>query len=362
MKPQAPRRKLRKPTSGDYALAELELANRNHGFALEALRYDVTPIGMHYLLTHFDVPYADAARWKVTIDGLVNSELQLSLSDLKSFEQVTERVTLECAGNGRAAREVRYQSMPWRHEAVGTSDWTGVRLRSVLAQVGLKPETHHVVFEGADRGIDGGAPHNYGRALTPAEIDDLDPLLVTHINGQPLPPQHGAPLRLIVPGWYGMASVKWLNRITAIDHAYQGHQQIGTYIYREKPEDEGVPVREIRVKSLISPPGIPTFFGRERHLEAGPVQLIGRAWSGSGTPITRVEVGIDGTWHDAELAPLAGPFAWRGWHFDWQATSGQHELTCRATDASGASQPLEPPIDVQGFGNNAVHRIAVHVS
>ena len=188
-----------------------------------------------------------------------------------------------------------------------------------------------------------------------------DVLLVQAMNGQPLLPQHGFPLRLLVPGWFGMASVKWLNRIEVIDTPFQGHQQVKTYVYRKDSNDKGIPVSHLRVKSLLVPPGIPDWYTRRRLVEHGTVEVTGRAWSGAGVPIAKVEFGVDGHWQDATLDTEAGPYAWRGWRATWQATPGEHELSCRATDTAGNVQPLETPWDMGGFGNNVVHRVAVTV-
>jgi DMSO/TMAO reductase YedYZ molybdopterin-dependent catalytic subunit len=188
-----------------------------------------------------------------------------------------------------------------------------------------------------------------------------DVLLAYAMNGAPLLPQHGAPLRLVVPGWYGMASVKWLQRIEALDKPYDGFQQVASYMYRPVPDGPATPVTLMRVKSLLVPPGIPDFYTRARMVEDGPVPLFGRAWSGAGVPIARVEVGVNGVWHEAQLEPRHGPFAWSGWHFTWHATPGEHELACRATDANGEAQPLQARWDSGGFGNNVVHRVQVTV-
>ena len=181
------------------------------------------------------------------------------------------------------------------------------------------------------------------------------------MNGAPLLPQHGFPLRLIVPGWYGMASVKWLDRIEVIDRPFDGHQQVGTYIYRQSADEPGTPVTTMRVKSLMVPPGIPDVYTRCRLIDRGPVKLRGRAWSGAGHDIDKVEVAVDGNWAEATLEPRLGQYAWRGWTFDWQAAPGEHELMCRASDSTGAIQPLEPVVDMTGFGNNAVQRLSVTV-
>jgi DMSO/TMAO reductase YedYZ molybdopterin-dependent catalytic subunit len=350
-------------TDGDFSREEVRLANRNHGILLETLRHDVTPAGMHYLLTHFDVPYVpDASSWGLTFKGLFRSPFAISLDDIRRRPQRTLRVTLECAGNGRSNIAPRWPSMPWGECAVGTSEWTGTPLRPLLEQAGIDPSATDIVFTGTDRGFDK-VEHNYARALTPAMALHDDVLLVTAMNGQPLLPQHGYPLRLVVPGWYGMASVKWLAEVEAIDHSFQGQQQVGTYIYKSSlTEQPGVPVTTMRVKSLLTPPGVPDWYSRRRLVDVGDVVVHGRAWSGAGVPIVKVEFGCDGVWHAATLdAAPPSAYAWRGWRATWHATPGAHVLSCRATDATGAVQPLEPPWDKGGFGNNAVHRVDVFV-
>ena len=280
----------------------MRLANRNSGTLLETLRHDLTPPGLHYLLIHFDVPYvASAAGWTLDVGGLVERPLKLGLEELKRCTERTLRVTLECAGNGRAAIAPRSQSQPWFHEAVGTAEWTGTPLKPLLERAGLAAGARDVVFYGRDRGFDGGIEHHYGRSLSPEQALGDDMLLAWAMNGDPLLPQHGFPLRLIVPGWYGMTSVKWLDRIVVIDRPFDGHQQVGTYIYRERADEPGVPVTTMRVKSLMVPPGIPDWYSRHRLVERGPVELFGRAWSGGGVPITKVEVAVDGQWHEAAL-------------------------------------------------------------
>jgi DMSO/TMAO reductase YedYZ molybdopterin-dependent catalytic subunit len=352
----------RSHTAGDFAREEVGLANRNSGLPLEALRYDVTPVGMHFLLTHFDVPFvASAQDWHVEIAGRVRTPLSLSLADIQQFPAKTLRVTLECAGNGRANLVPRWQTQPWEYGAVGTAEWTGTPLRHLLEQAGLAADAADIAFLGADHGFDAGREHDFGRSLKPDIAMDEDVLVVWGMNGAPLAPQHGFPLRLVVPGWYGMASVKWLNRIQVLAQPFDGYQQTPNYHYRQKREDPGVPVSTMRVKSLIVPPGIPDWYTRHRTVEAGPVELTGRAWSGAGVPITHVAVGIDGTWRDAALDPPQGKYVWRGWRFVWQAARGEHVLECRATDTNGDTQPLEAPWDSVGFGNNGVHRVPVTV-
>jgi DMSO/TMAO reductase YedYZ molybdopterin-dependent catalytic subunit len=348
------------PTAGPLTFEELGLAARNRGLPLEALRWDTTPPGLHYLLVHFDIPTIDAATWRLRVSGLVRRPLELTLEDIVKRPAMTLPVTMECAGNGRARLQPRPVSQPWLDEAIGTARWTGTPLAVLLEEAGVLAEAIELVFRGADRGIQGGREENYGRALTIADAMRPEVMLVWAMDDEPLPPQHGFPVRLIVPGWYGMTSVKWLTSIEAVGQPYQGYQQTVAYQYASDADDPGQPASRMRVRALMVPPGIPEFLTRRRFLEAGPTRLMGRAWSGA-APIRRVEVGVDDHWAEAALEPHVGDFAWRGWSFDWQATAGDHELSCRATDATGAVQPLEAPWDYRGLGNNAIQRVEVTV-
>lgn len=339
---------------------ELQLATRNRGMPLEGLRYDLTPVGMHYLLIHFDVPEVDLADWRLRVDGNVRRALELTLDDLRARPAVTMPITLECAGNGRARLEPRPISQPWLVEAVGTASWTGTPLAGVLEDAGIEPGTVEIVFTGADRGIQGEIEQYYQRSLTVADAKRAEVLLAYEMNGRRLEPQHGFPLRLVVPGWYGMASVKWLVGITAVTEPFMGYQQNPAYHYQQTDEDPGVPVTRIRVRALMIPPGIPDFFTRRRFVEAGPVGLRGRAWSGK-APVVAVEIAVDGVWEEARLDEPLGRFAWRGWSYEWQATPGDHILACRASDADGIAQPIDPPWNLQGVGNNLVQEVLVSV-
>ena len=342
------------------SLEELQLAARNRGMPLEALRYDVTPTGLHYLLIHFDIPFVDPATWRLELSGAVDTPYSLTLDELQQLPARTERVTMECAGNGRARLNPRPISQPWLNEAIGTAEWTGTSVWPLLERAGLADDAAEVVFTGADRGVQGDVEQDYARSLTIAELMRPEVMLVYAMNGRPLEPQHGSPLRLIVPGWYGMTSVKWLTKIEAVRAPFSGYQQADTYLYKANDDDPGVPVDRMRVRALLVPPGVPDFFSRRRLVDAGAVQVEGRAWSGV-APIARVEVGVDGSWSDAQLDAPGGDYAWRGWHFSWQATPGEHVIACRATDASGNEQPLDQPWNTQGMGNNAVQQVEVTV-
>jgi sulfane dehydrogenase subunit SoxC len=344
------------------SLEQLQLAARNHGLPLEALRHDTTPVGLHYLLTHFDIPAVDPAAWALEVGGKVERPLTLTLEDIRARPSVTHAVTLECAGNGRALLEPLVLSQPWLQEAVGTAEWTGTPLAGVLDEAGLAPEVVEIVFTGLDRGIQGEVEHLYERSLPREEALRAEVLLAYEINGQPLPPQHGAPLRLIVPGWYGMTHVKWLQAITAVEKPFRGWQQDVAYHVRASEDEKGEPVGRILPRALMIPPGFPEFLSRTRHVAPGPCLLEGRSWSGW-APITRVEVSVDGgaTWEDADVGPAVSEFAWSGWSFQWEAEPGEYELCCRATDEVGNTQPSQPEWNYDGVCNNAVQRVRVLV-
>jgi sulfane dehydrogenase subunit SoxC len=346
----------------EITLEELQLAARNHGLPLEALRHDITPLGLHYLLTHFDIPYVDERTWKLEVGGRVDRPLTLTMDDLKERPAQTLAVTLECAGNGRVLLTPRAMSQPWLQEAVGTAEWTGTPLAPILHEAGLAEEAVEVVFTGLDRGVQGEVEHLYERSLPVAEALREEVLLAYAINGQPLPPQHGAPLRLIVPGWYGMTHVKWLQAIAVVDEPFRGWQQDVAYRLRESEEEQGSPVTRMLPRALMIPPGIPDFLARTRFVEAGPCTLEGRAWSGW-APIDRVDVSSDGgrSWAEAELCPPVGEYAWSGWSYEWEAESGEYELCCRASDAAGHTQPTAAEWNYDGFCNNSVQRVGVVV-
>jgi DMSO/TMAO reductase YedYZ molybdopterin-dependent catalytic subunit len=345
------------------SLEELQLAARNHALPLEALRWDITPIGLHYLLVHYDIPDVDAADWRLEIGGLVERPLSLSLEDLRSRPAAEVTMTMECAGNGRAHVEPHVVSQPWLYEAVGTATWRGTAVRELLEEAGVRAGAIEALFVGLDRGVEGGEEQAYARSLPLEQLLASDAILAYEVNGVPLPPQHGYPLRLVVPGWYGMTSVKWLSRITLRDEPFDGYQMRHSYRVRQEEDEAGEPITTIAPRSLMVPPGIPEFTSRERMLARGPCELVGRAWSG-GAEVVAVDVSTDAgeSWSPAELAKAAlGRWAWRSWRFSWDAEPGDHELCCRARDAAGEEQPLRPPWNVGGYKNNAVQRLRVTV-
>lgn len=347
-------------TPGLYSEDERGLANRNSGMLLELLKADVTPVGAHYLLTHFDVPLIDESAYRLTLKDGFEAPISLSLADIKSHPSITRQVTMECAGNGRAQVSPRPFSMPWAGEAVGNAAWTGTPLWPLIAEAKPRSDTVEISFTGADFGFDKGDAHYFGRALTMAQLQDLDVMLVWAMNDQPLAPQHGAPLRLIVPGWYGMASVKWLTTIAALNKPYDGFQQVQTYRYRDTADDPGRPVTAMKPRALMVPPGVPDWTSRKRYVVQGPVTVQGRAWSGAGVPITKVEFGVNGDWQATDLRRGA-QYGWSHWSTSWHAPPGWHHLQCRAWDETGQCQPMTPVFDMGGFGNNAVQTVDIFV-
>jgi sulfane dehydrogenase subunit SoxC len=342
---------------------ELRLAARNHAMPLEALRWAITPPGLHYLLIHYDVPLVDPAEWRLEIGGAVERPLRLGLDELRSRPAVELAATMECAGNGRALLEPRPLSQPWLMEAVGTARWRGVPLAALLEEAAPTAAAVDVLFAGLDRGVEAEIEQRYERSLPLAEALEAGAVVAYEMNGAPIPPQHGFPARLVVPGWYGMTNVKWLAEIALLTEPYAGYQVATAYRFRRSEDEEGRPVTRMRPRSLMVPPGVPDFYSRARIVEAGAVRLEGRAWSG-GAPIAQVEVSVDGgtRWADAELThELEGPWAWCGWTFGWDASPGEHVLCCRATDETGDAQPLEPEWNLGGYENNAVQRIPVLV-
>jgi DMSO/TMAO reductase YedYZ molybdopterin-dependent catalytic subunit len=349
-------------TVDDISRDELQLAARNHGMPLEVLRWPVTPVGMHYLLIHYDIPLV-GDEWTLSIDGNVGTPLVLALDELRALPAHEVVATMECAGNGRARFTPRPLSQPWLDEAIGTGRWRGARLRDVLERAAPGDQTVEVLFTGLDRGIEGGEEQEFQRSLPLALARGEDVLLAYDLNGAPLPPQHGSPLRLLVPGWYGMANVKWLARITLVDEPFRGYQQARGYHLRSDEDDPGVPLQRIRPRALMVPPGIPEFMTRGRTVDAGRVTIEGRAWSGQ-APIDAVDFSDDdGTsWTPAQLEDDSlGRWAWRGWSYVWDAQPGEHVIACRARDASRNEQPLAPTWNVGGYANNAVQRVPVSV-
>jgi sulfane dehydrogenase subunit SoxC len=342
-----------------FSRYEVRLALRNREMPLEALALDITPPGLHYVLAHHDIPLLDVEAWRLEVGGLVREPLRLSLEDLGRYAHASETVTLECAGNGRAVMEPRHHGQPWHHGGVSTAMWSGVRLIDVLAEARLDDRVTHLAFHAADEGIEDGVRDRYAWGLPVDDASRSEVLLASEMAGRPLEPQHGAPVRLVVPGWYGMASVKWLVKIEALDAPFAGSQLEGYRLVMDE-DDPGRPISRIGPRALMVPPGIPIDDPAVRLVDDRVVELTGRAWSGLGS-IDRVEIILDGsTWKAATVVPSTDRFGWVRWEarIDLR-TRGDHELGVRATDRSGTTQPDQPPWNLWGYANNAIQRVRI---
>jgi DMSO/TMAO reductase YedYZ molybdopterin-dependent catalytic subunit len=309
----------------------------------------ITPIAGHYVRAHFPTPHMDARSHRIAVLGGVARPRSFAPDELRRFATRTVTTTLECAGNGRLGMVPLPPGEPWAEGAVSTAVWSGAPLADLLAEVGLRDDTVEILVEGADMGWPEGspAPCRFARALPLDKALDRDVLLAWEMNGQPLPVEHGAPVRLIVPGWYGMASVKWVARIVALSEPFTGWLQSERYVY-VPAKGSPRPVTTMRVRSLIV---APTAGAR---LPRGVVRVSGWAWSGHGA-IARVEVALDESWTAARLAAPPTPHAWTRFALDLDVTAaGRHTLRARATDAAGHVQPDVTEWNAYGYGNNAV--------
>lgn len=311
---------------------------------------------------HFPIPALDPRTWRLTLAGEIDWPGRIGLVELDSRPQRSVVAVLECAGNGRRRfGRVVDGEVPWGEAAVGAAEWTGVPLRELLRDAGVRSTAAEVLFEGADgaaAGFERPIEH-YCRSLPiDVALGSPDLLIATSMNGVPLEPDHGAPARLIVPDWYAMASVKWLSRIEVLDHPFEGRFQTEKYVYRHRELGEGapVPVTRLRVKSLIVSPE------ESARITAGqPTIVRGRAWSGAGA-IAKVEVDVGGGWETARLVPGTGPHDWTSWSWIWvPKRTGLVEIAARASDAPGYVQPERPELNDFQYGQNAVHRVRVQV-
>jgi DMSO/TMAO reductase YedYZ molybdopterin-dependent catalytic subunit len=320
----------------------------------------VMPNARFYVRNHFQTPRLDPASWQLEVSGLVERPLRLSLRELHNMRSETLVATLECAGNGRSAFDPPAEGEQWQFGAVSTAEWTGVPLAEILDRAGLRPEAREIVFRGADQGDvgDPAGPVRFERSLPVTDAGHSGSLLAYAMNGEPLPLEHGYPMRLIVPGWYAVASVKWLTEIDVIGAPFTGFFQTERYIY--ETEHDGTvarePVRLQQVRSVITQPSA----GQE--VPAGDLVVRGVAWSGA-APIDKVEVSIGtGPWQNARLIGQRHRHSWQWWELLTRIDSpGQTTLRARATDLAGRTQPDRPQWNRLGYGGNAVQNIPLLV-
>jgi DMSO/TMAO reductase YedYZ molybdopterin-dependent catalytic subunit len=340
-------------------LITMEARPFNAETPLSALDQPLTPADLFYVRNHFDVPELDAGRFRLRIGGLVRRPLELSLEELRRFPERAVTATLECAGNGRALMRPAPRGTPWVFGAVSTATFTGTPLGGPLEEAGLLPEAVELLFAGADGGeVAPGRAVRFERSLRRTAAGREDVLLAWAMNGEPLAPDHGHPLRLVVPGWYGVASVKWLVEIAALEEPFTGYYQREKYVYEGEPGvPDGEPVTSMRVRSVIARPAD----GEE--VRSGAVEMAGTAWSGKAR-VVRVAVSADGgvTWAPARLGRAASEYGVVPWTLVWNPPGpGDYELLARATDAAGNTQPLEPRWNAHGYGNNVAQRVRVRV-
>ncbi|HXN83819.1 MAG TPA: sulfite oxidase [Myxococcales bacterium] len=348
--------------AGDSAPAERELL---HAVTAEppnlepdaaALDSFLTPADVRFVRCHFEVPSIDLQGFALEVAGAVARPLRLTLEDLRALPQRSVTAVTECAGNSRASLSPPPRGEPWAGGAVANAQWTGVPLTAVIDRCGLREEALELLFTGEDHGLlPGGERASYARALPRSKAVEEDVLLALEMNGADLLPAHGAPLRLVVPGWYGMAHVKWLRRIEAVAQPFTGWFQAERFLFIEY--GAVAKVSRMRVKSLVTSPAAFAV------LAPGPQRIRGFAWSGEGA-IDKVEVAFEGgdEWREATLLEPQLPHAWRAWQIDWEPpAAGRYLLRSRATDARGNRQPAAPHWNEQGYGANAVQPVLVEV-
>src|SRR5215813_13005111 len=320
----------------------------------------VMPNQRFYVRNHFQIPKLEPSSWRLNVVGLVERSLSLSLRDLMKMPSQTQFVTLECAGNGRSLLTPRVNGEQWNLGAVSTAEWTGVQLTEVLARAGVKSGAQNVVFRAADTGkLDASSePIRFERSLSVDDIHKCEALLAYAMNGDVLPIQHGYPLRVIVPGWYAVSSVKWLTEIDVISQPFTGHYQTGAYFFEW--QRNGQLIKELvslqRVRSLITEPEPDTEVG------IGEVPVRGVAWSGA-APIARVEVRTgDGPWQEARLLGERKQHSWQGWELIVRIEQpGSTVISARATDMASRTQTDSPEWNRLGYGNNAIQNVRVDV-
>jgi DMSO/TMAO reductase YedYZ molybdopterin-dependent catalytic subunit len=324
----------------------------------------ITPTDSFYIRTHFPVPKIDKAEWRLRVEGEVEKPFHIGYEELTALESHTIPVTLECAGNNRTFLNPPAKGVQWELGAVGTAEWTGLPLSILLERAGVKSNALEVILEGADAGplAEPKGPQGdvrFARSI-PIEKARADVLLVHRMNGEPLRAEHGFPLRAIVPGWYAMASIKWLQRIIVTRVPYNGYYQTLDYAYWSEVDGLAklMPLSHMQLKAEIAMPA------QGSTVAAGStIRVHGAAWGGE---VAKVELSADGgkEWKTVRLLDEANPNAWRRWELDWTvpATRGKHILMARATNSRGKTQPTERDPNRGTYMINHVLPIEVEVT
>jgi DMSO/TMAO reductase YedYZ molybdopterin-dependent catalytic subunit len=325
----------------------------------------ITPTESFYVRTHFPVPKIDINKWRLRVEGEVGRPFEIGYDELVKLESRTIPVTLECAGNNRKFLEPKVNGVQWALGAVGTAEWTGVPLSVLLDRAAVKAIAREVILQGADGGKleDPKSPPgevNFARSIPLAKARE-DVLLAYKMNDVDLPSEHGFPLRAIVPGWYAMASIKWLQRIIVTDRSFNGYYQTLDYAFWRRRGDiaDLIPLSELQVKAEIARP-----IDGEVVPPNSNVRVHGAAWTSDGI-ITKVELSTDGgsTWNEVKLIGEPKANAWRLWEFDWRtpAKRGKQTLVARATDSRGRTQPNDRDADRGTYMVNHLLLITVEV-
>jgi DMSO/TMAO reductase YedYZ molybdopterin-dependent catalytic subunit len=331
----------------------------------ETVESFIMPTQLFYVRTHFPIPRIDRDAWWLHVEGEVEKPFAINYQELLALESVTLPATLECAGNNRSFLEPKVKGVQWGLGAVGTAEWTGVLLSVLLDRAVVRQGAREVILEGADHGMldDPKSPPGeltFARSI-PLGKARADVLLAYKMNGNDLPPQHGFPLRAIVPGWYAMASIKWLQRIIVTGQPFNGYYQTIDYSYWKRRGDIAglTPLTEMQVKAEIAKPAEGQILPSNSN-----VRVHGAAWTGDGE-ITRVELSTDGgaTWREAKLLGKSQPNSWRLWEFVWQTPDapGKQTLVARATDSRGRTQPAQRDPDRGTYMINHLLPIEVEV-
>jgi DMSO/TMAO reductase YedYZ molybdopterin-dependent catalytic subunit len=323
---------------------------------------EITPVEHFFVRCHTMVPEVKLPGWRLEIAGLVEKPQSLSLADLKKLPRVELVSVLECAGNGRAFYTPRVAGAQWRFGSVGNARWTGVRLRDVLKLAGLKPSATQLLMDGAD--VPMGTMPKFQRTLEVKKALDPDTMLAWAMNGQPLTADHGFPLRVIAPGWASDSWVKWLTRIEALDHEFEGFWMKTAYRHPNRHVEPGsavdakdmIPVTDLNVKSAIAAPSA-------EWAKPGAMLVQGVAWSNA-SPVMKVELSVDGgkTWVSTKLSGRPTKYGFRRWTYSWKAEEGEHTLMSRATNAAGQTQPMAPEWNPNGYLYNAAQPRPIAVS
>lgn len=336
------------------------LIPENQETPIHFLPFVITPTEYFFQRNHFEYPEIDQESFQLSVSGEVLNTRTYTYDDILKMPSKTLVIPLVCSGNQRKKFKPNVFGIQWTDGAVSQGVWKGVPLSHFLEDVGVKDTAIEVVFEAYDRGEHKGTEEiiNYARSLPIDKALHNDTLIAYELNGRPIPYEHGFPFRLIVPGWYAMASVKWLKNISVIDHHFQGaFQTIDYNYYPNKENDEGkYPVTTIQVNSIILQPLGRSILGRGVHL------IEGIAWTGVGT-VVEVELGINDKWYEAELLidPIQ-PYSWVYWSYVWNIQEkGEYQLLSRAKDSYGHVQPKEAFWNREGYGYNAIYEIIVKI-